>query len=268
MVLIYLFIIVIFYFLFKALLLVAYYNFTSRKLVTNKKGYIKFLISPVVVLKGEHKKDKYIKLYYYLSLLLSLSWAVLLCVNLERFIDLFRINSTITLLYLISVGFTIIFLLYLSIFDLISFSIPALTAKRLLLFVALVNLIFLVLRIINVNQEYGYIFNLINLGTITNLLGGLLGGGIIWVIVKLSGEKAMGSGDVDILAAVGLFLGFPLVFSSFFYTLISASIVSIVYVLLKRKYKGVMIPFVPFLATGFVCALVFSDSLIRFFQLY
>lgn len=249
-------IIALFYIAFKFLFIQAYVDFTERYLFKDKKDFFIFIFNPILSLKN---KDRYLNLYYYLGLLLSTTWSLLIASRIQEYIDISKINLSVGLLYILSLFVFILFLLYLSIFDIISFSIPEIVSKRMLLFALVTNILFLILKIVLSTNETSYIFGLINLGSILNLMGGLIGGGIIWIIVKISKEKAMGAGDIDILAAIGLMLGFPSIFYSFFYTLISASIISILYVVIKQKYKGVLIPFVPFLSTGFILCLVLKD---------
>lgn len=258
--------IIFFYFTYKILFVFAYVSYTERILFKNKKEFIVFIFNPI--LGKQYRKDKYFILYYYLSLVLSFVWSILFGLKLFEFIDILNINFLIGTIYLSGIIIFIAFLLYLSIFDLISFSIPAIVSKRMLLFAAFINVLFLVLKVLLNNTEYSYVFGLINLGTISNLLGGIVGGGAIWLIVKISKEKAMGEGDIDILAAIGLMLGIPSIFYSFFYTLMTASLISVAYVLIKRKFKGVLIPFVPFLASGFIICLLLQDWFLTIFRIY
>lgn len=256
----------VFYIVFKLLFVAAYTSYTDVNLFKTRNEFYRFVLNPL--LTAEYAKDRYLKLYYYLSFALSISWAIILSFKFNELIDILKINFTVGILYTLSLGIFICFLLYLSIFDVISFSIPEIVSKRMLLFAAFVNLLFLILRILLNNTEYAYVFGLIGLGSIFNLLGGLIGGGVIWLIVKISKEKAMGAGDVDILAAIGLILGLPAIFYSFYYTLIAASVISILYALIIKRFKGLIIPFVPFLSTGFVLCLVLTDTVIRIFTLY
>lgn len=257
---------VIFYFLFKGLFVLSYVGFTNRYLFNNKTEFVLYLFNPL--LNSKRYKDKYLKLYYYLGLILSISWSFILSFKFNEFIDLIRINLFIGGLYSLSILIFVAFLLYLSLFDIISFSIPEAVSKRMLLFALVVNLVFLLLGLLLRSEPYSFVFGLINLGSISNLLGGIIGGGLIWLIVSLSNEKAMGAGDVDILAGIGLMIGVPFIFYSFFYTLISASIISIIYVVIKKRYKGVLIPFIPFLSSGFIVCLVLEDVFLRIFNIY
>jgi len=262
----YLLTIIAFYIIFKFLFVAAHTSFTERILFNSKKEFLLFIINPL--LSKKYLKDKYFSLYYYLSFALTLVWSLVLATKLNEFLDIIKINYAIGILYILAIIIFISFLLYLSIFDVMSFSIPEIISKRMLLFALSINLVFLILKILLNNTDYSYIFGLINLGSIFNLIAGLMGGGIIWVIVKISRERAMGAGDIDILAAIGLMVGLPGIFYSFFYTLMAASLISILYVLIIRKYKGVLIPFVPFLSTGFILCLVISDFALRLFSIY
>ncbi|CAG1022669.1 hypothetical protein DOJK_01821 [Patescibacteria group bacterium] len=254
------------YVAYKILFFFAYQNYTDVILFESRKDFLFYIISPILLIK--QKKDKYFSLYFYLGLGIALLWGILIAIKLNEYLDILAINFVVGLVYLSSLVIFILFLLYLSLFDLISFSIPEITTKRMILFCLIINLAFLILRVLLENTETSYVFGLIPLGTLSNLIAGLVGGLIIWLIVRLTKQRGMGDGDVDILASIGLMLGVPAVFYSFFYTLMAASAISIVYVIIIRRYKNVLIPFVPFLATGYILTLVLQDYFVKLFQLY
>ena len=256
---------VISYIAFKLMFVFAYVSYTDRYLIKTRKDFIFFVLKPWL---EKQYVDKYLRIYYYLSFALTFAWATILVLGINKLVDLFSINFSISLLYALVLLVFICFLLYLSIFDIISFSIPEVISKRMLLFALFANVIFLVLKLLLNNTEYAYIFGLIDLGSLSNLVGGIVGGGVIWLIVKISKEQAMGAGDIDILAAIGLMLGVPSLFYSFLYTLFSAALISIIYVVVIRKFKGVLIPFVPFLASGFILCFLLSDSIFTLFSIY
>ena len=71
---------------------------------------------------------------------------------------------------------------------------------------------------------------------------------------RSSGEDALGFGDVILGGVLGLFLGFPGIFISIVLAILSAGVVSLIYILvtlLKREYHAnLTIPYGPFLVLG------------------
>lgn len=82
------------------------------------------------------------------------------------------------------------------------------------------------------------------------------------VVLALMG--AMGGGDIKLMAALGLCLGWKL---TLFTTFFGAVLGTITFLLLaKTKAKmGRMIPFGTFLSIGGVCAIFFGDALLRWY---
>jgi prepilin signal peptidase PulO-like enzyme (type II secretory pathway) len=251
------------YFGFKILFLLAHYEITHRLILKNQKEFLIFVFNPLP--NRFIKNDKYLSLYYYVCLILTLAWAGIILSRISYLLDVIRINSSVGILYLAVLVIFVGFLMYLSLYDIMSFSLPVKVTKRLLLFSALVNILFLLYKMLWQNPENFYIFEVLGLGQVSNLVGALIGGLILLLIVKLTKQKSMGKGDVDIIISIGLIAGFPGILTSFFYTLITASTSAIIYIVLKRKYKNLLIPFAPFLATGFLLFLAFQDSIARLF---
>ena len=71
---------------------------------------------------------------------------------------------------------------------------------------------------------------------------------------RSSGEDALGFGDVILGGVLGLFLGFPGIFISIVLAILSAGVVSLIYILvtlLKMEYHAnLTIPYGPFLVLG------------------
>lgn len=153
-------------------------------------------------------------------------------------------------------------LVYLSIFDVFTYSVPAIVTRWGLILVVAINIFALGSRLV---AKYLLLTNsqfLLDLGTISNLLGGFLIGLIFWIIIKVTKEKGLGLGDLDIVMIIGFTLGFPMVLSAFYYTLIVATIFGILLAIYLKRFKGLIIPFVPFLTMGFLLAMAFGSRLI------
>ena len=74
-------------------------------------------------------------------------------------------------------------------------------------------------------------------------------------------RSGMGMGDVKLMGAVGLFLGWEKSLLSF----LLASLVGAIVMLLLRRGLKQEIPFGPWLALGAVLALFFGDTIIRWY---
>lgn len=102
------------------------------------------------------------------------------------------------------------------------------------------------------------------------LLGGLLGGGSLWLFGKiwkiLRGIDAMGFGDVKMMFAVGALLGPQLVLLSIFLGAFTGAFAGI-FVILGQKEKDLQaqIPFGIFLGIGSIIAILFGDQLIAWY---
>ena len=81
--------------------------------------------------------------------------------------------------------------------------------------------------------------------------GMLVGGGTFFVITLIggliAGKEAMGYGDVKFMAALGLYFGFASMVSIIFMSFLIGAILSIIFIILRRKKASEYIPFGPFI---------------------
>ena len=102
------------------------------------------------------------------------------------------------------------------------------------------------------------------------ILGGLIGGGSLWLVgelwKRLRGVDAMGLGDVKMMFAVGALLGWRLTILSIFLGAFSGAVIGI-FLIARQKDKDMQtqIPFGIFLGTGSVIALLFGEPLIEWY---
>lgn len=85
------------------------------------------------------------------------------------------------------------------------------------------------------------------------------------LIGLISRGKAMGAGDVKLMAAAGLCLGWQAQLAALFCGVLSASIVSPCLIILKKQERGEAIPFAPYLAFGIVLSALFGDHIISWY---
>jgi len=157
-------------------------------------------------------------------------------------------------------------LLYLAIYDLVNFSIPSIFIRNFLFVIILINLIVGIIRFFSKYSSSVVFFQNIHLGLLDNLLAGIIFGLIIWFVIKITKDKGLGTGDIDVIQIIGFSLGFPAIVVVFLLTLISGSIISIIYAFIIKKYKGVIVPFVPFILIGFLITINFGDKIWEFLK--
>jgi len=82
-----------------------------------------------------------------------------------------------------------------------------------------------------------------------SILGAVIAGGVFFLIFKLY-PKGMGMGDVKFVAAMGLYLGAPIIIASVLLASLSGVIFGGLWLILKKKNLRTPVPFGPFLAAG------------------
>ncbi len=123
--------------------------------------------------------------------------------------------------------------------------------------------------------ETGLIFTFLNaiintnlgITTFTNsILGMLVGGGIFLLITAIggfiAGKEAMGFGDVKLMGALGLFLGWINIIIVSVIAFLLAAIISIGILIFKRKHFGDYIPFGPFIVIATLIAIFIPFDLL------
>ena len=89
---------------------------------------------------------------------------------------------------------------------------------------------------------------------INNMLGMIVGGGIFLIIILIggliAGKDAMGFGDVKLMGALGLFVGWVEIIMISVIAFLLAAIVSIVILISRKKKADEYIPFGPFIVIG------------------
>ena len=73
---------------------------------------------------------------------------------------------------------------------------------------------------------------------------------IAWLYEVIRKQEGLGGGDVKLAAMLGAFLGWKSIFFIFFYASLTASILGLSLMLIKRFRFQSMLPFGPFLSAG------------------
>lgn len=219
-----------------------------------------------------NKKGKYLSNLFteINSIVKSKNFLFSLIISIIVFIPLFiRINSnnlnSLWLNFFFSVVYFLFFLIliYLAIEDIHTLSIRAIIAYFGLIFSLTINLLTLIFFAQNIEIYSNSFFIPIN-----NIIAGGLLGFIIWLIVKITKEQGMGEGDIYVYAMSGLFLGTERLIPAFYITILSALIVGIVVSIIRKKFKGLLIPFIPFIAFGTVISIIFTPEVINLARLF
>ena len=98
---------------------------------------------------------------------------------------------------------------------------------------------------------------------VSHLIGLVCVSAFLLLIGIISGGRAMGGGDVKLMAAAGLFLGWREVTLGFFLGCIIGSIIHLL--LMKFAHKGRQLAFGPYLSAGMIIAMLFGDNLIKWY---
>ncbi len=95
------------------------------------------------------------------------------------------------------------------------------------------------------------------------LLGGVIGGGLITLIILLTG--GMGWGDAELFLLGGLFIGFKLTLIALLLSFILGGIIGILLILFKKKNRKDYIPFAPSISMSIIIATLFGDKILQFY---
>lgn len=103
----------------------------------------------------------------------------------------------------------------------------------------------------------------LNVSLLNYLYGMLIGGGVILLIVVLTG--GMGGGDIQLMAVIGLFLGFKNTILTLLLSFIIGGAAGATLILLKKKSRKDYIPFGPWIAAAAFIAVFLGDSIVNWY---
>ena len=95
------------------------------------------------------------------------------------------------------------------------------------------------------------------------VLGLVCVSGVLGLVLLISGGRAVGGGDVKLMAGTGLFLGFRLNILAFFIGCVLGAVIHLVR--MKFFHAGRELAFGPYLAAGAAIALIWGDGLINWY---
>lgn len=97
----------------------------------------------------------------------------------------------------------------------------------------------------------------------TYIYGALLGGGVITIIILLTG--GMGWGDAEICALSGVFLGFSNTIFMLFSSFIFGGIIGGILILTGKKGRKEVIPFGPFIALATIFTILYGTNILNWY---
>jgi len=95
------------------------------------------------------------------------------------------------------------------------------------------------------------------------MIGGLLGGGILFAIALLT--NGMGGGDVKLMAVLGLVFGGQKIVLLMILSFILGAFVSLILLLMRRKKRKDWIPFAPFIAAAGCFVILWETEIINWY---
>lgn len=106
-----------------------------------------------------------------------------------------------------------------------------------------------------------------NINISLNMLLGMVAGAGIFMLITLiggliAGKEAMGMGDVKLMGALGLYFGLQNIIVISVLSFLIGAIVSIVYMLVKRKNANTYIPFGPFIVISAIITIFVPFSIL------
>ncbi len=197
--------------------------------------------------RGKCRKcGKPINIKFWIAELLGLLLYGLLTLGIWKVSEL-DIDKLAMLAIFISSFIILTILFYLAVYDLLWMEIPVMVVGYGTIVVIVLNAVFILFRILT-NQE----FSQVHLGWLDNLLVGIASAFALYLLVKATKEKGLGVGDIWIAMMIGLAIGWPNIISAFYTMIFSATAIGLLFALKERKFKGLKVPLVPFMALGFI----------------
>ena len=125
------------------------------------------------------------------------------------------------------------------------------------------------LTMFEIGLIFTFIQGLFNINVAIDMfLGSLAGAGIFLLITliggAIAGKEAMGFGDVKLMGALGLFIGWMKMISISLISFLLAAVISIVLIAIKRKKSNEYIPFGPFIVISTFLVMLTPFELLLF----
>ena len=112
-----------------------------------------------------------------------------------------------------------------------------------------------------------FIHGFTNINISLNMLYGMVAGAGIFMLITLlggliAGKEAMGMGDVKLMGALGLYFGLQNIVVISVLSFLIGAIISVIYMIIKRKNANTYIPFGPFIVVSSIITIFVQFSIL------
>ena len=135
-------------------------------------------------------------------------------------------------------------LIVLSVIDFRTFEIPV-----------SINVYIGIMALVNIATDYEHI--------LTYIIGMIIVSGVLYLMNFLSNGRAIGGGDVKLMAACGLLLGWKLIIVAFIFGCLYASVIHILRMVISKKDH--MLAMGPYLSAGVITAMWFGSHIVNWY---
>ena len=135
-------------------------------------------------------------------------------------------------------------LIVLSVIDFRTFEIPV-----------SINVYIGIMALVNIATDYEHI--------LTYIIGMIIVSGVLYLMYFLSNGRAIGGGDVKLMAACGLLLGWKLIIVAFIFGCLYASVIHILRMVISKKDH--MLAMGPYLSAGVITAMGFGSHIVNWY---
>lgn len=101
--------------------------------------------------------------------------------------------------------------------------------------------------------------------SLTDRLLGSAGAGLVMLLISLITHGGIGGGDIKLLAACGLLLGWQLILPAFFFAYILAAVCLLIPLLQKKVTRRQEIPMAPYFAVSLMFFSLYGQALLRWY---
>lgn len=98
------------------------------------------------------------------------------------------------------------------------------------------------------------------------LVGLLIGAGFFTIQYTLSRGKWVGAGDIRVGGFIGVILGWKLTILGLILSYIIGSVTSLILAIRRHQFRGIKIPFAPFLVTGTLLTIFFGQNILEWYM--
>jgi leader peptidase (prepilin peptidase)/N-methyltransferase len=119
-------------------------------------------------------------------------------------------------------------------------------------------------------QNFSSISSILEMRTISGLIGGLVAGGFFYALAAYSKETWMGYGDAYLGLLAGLVVGWPNILATLMLSFTIGAFISVGLIAVAKKTMKSQVPFAPFLITGVFLVIILPEMfpVLKYWLLY